>query len=182
MDLDNHRKHSFSKWMQTMLSEIALAMARSLQCLSRTNGTKKNFKKWKMQKILLQILLWRQQKWLQCIIQMCSWLPMVGDHWTSVADCQCLNSWGRLRRLFGESLQMSFESGQNLLVSRFWNLFLKPWDKENQNEIMRAWLGPWPGEEYDHWYKMAVLVELLIKWLWVEDFPLKRHNVTAVKL
>ena len=52
MDLDNHRKHSFSNWMR---SGIALAMSRSLQCFAGTNGTKKNFQKWKMPKILLQI-------------------------------------------------------------------------------------------------------------------------------
>ena len=97
-----------------------------VQCFARTNATKTNFQKWKMLKILLQIfMLGRQQKGLQRIIQMCSWLPLVGDCWISVADCQYLKIWGSLQRLLGESLWKSFESGQNLLVSGFWKLFLK---------------------------------------------------------
>ena len=40
---------------------------------------------------------------------------------------------GIVKEFFSDSLRKSLESGQNLLVSRFWNYFWKLWDKENQN-------------------------------------------------
>ena len=55
-------------------------------------------------------------------------LFMVGDHWTSVADCQWLNNtmnWRKSSATLYGSHSDSFESGQNLLVSRFSKLFLK---------------------------------------------------------
>ena len=55
MDLDNHKKHSFSNG-RGRESQCPDDRNLSLQCFARTNGTKKNVQKCKMPKILLQII------------------------------------------------------------------------------------------------------------------------------
>ena len=60
-------------------------------------------------------ILGRQQKWLQCIIQMCSWLVTVEPQLQTVSDCQCFNGGESLLQLFGEVIGIC-QAGQNLLV------------------------------------------------------------------
>ena len=76
----------------------------------------------------------RQQKWLQCIIQMFSWL-MNRDRWISVADCQYLNS----EKVFGDFFWESHSNLDRIYLSQgFGNYFWKPWDKESPTKVMRA--------------------------------------------
>ena len=76
----------------------------------------------------------RQQKWLQCIIQMFSWF-MNRDRWISVADCQYLNS----EKVFGDFFWESHSNLARIYLSQgFGNYFWKPWDKESPTKVMRA--------------------------------------------
>ena len=111
-------------------------MSRSLQCFARTNATKKNFQKWRCQEYCFRSFQNRCMyigKAAKVATMHNPDVFMVHESWPLNFRCRLsiFEFWESLRRLF---LRKSFESGQNLLVSGFWKLFLKTLRQGKSNE------------------------------------------------
>ena len=140
MDLENHRKHSFSNRMRSGIPESHTQCPGPFSVLQGQMQPRNTSRSEDAKNIASDLfrtgacISGRQQKWLQCIIQMFSWL-MNRDRWISVADCQYLNS----EKVFGDFFWESHSNLDRIYLSQgFGNYFWKPWDKESPTKVMRA--------------------------------------------